>query len=341
MKLGITLPYAEGAMSRAEMEEFVRRADELGYHSLWVPEAWTFDAFMLLTSFVHQTEQLQLATGIVNTYSRTPALLGQSVATLDALSDGRAILGLGASGPQVIRGWHGMDYDRPVQRTREAVEIVRTILRRDPLRFDGEVFDLPMGLKLINHPLRPDVPIVVAAMGPANVAMTAEVADGWMPVLFSPEKAQEVWGEALERGRAQRDRDLAELEIMPAVAIGAVESDEERAVAEMMGRAGLALYIGGMGSKRRNFYNDLVRRYGYEAEAAEIQDLYLSGKQQDAMGRVTDAMLHEFSVIGDLDHVRQRLKAYEQAGATTAVVQLLASDHTSRMRMLERLPDVV
>jgi F420-dependent oxidoreductase-like protein len=341
VKLGVTLPYAEGAMSRDEIEEFVNRADELGYHSVWVPEAWTFDAFMLLVSFIPHTRQLQLATGIVNIYSRTPALIGQSVATLDALSDGRAILGLGASGPQVIEGWHGVPYERPLQRTRETVDIVRTILRRDKLRYEGEIFNLPLGLKLINHPLRPDVPIVVASMGPKNVAMTAEVADGWMPVLFSPDKAEGVWGESLAEGRAKRSEDLGDLEVMPAVAVGLVENDQERGVAEFMARAGLALYAGGMGSRTRNFYNDLICRHGFEQEAIQIQDLYLSGQQQEAMGKVSDAMLREFAAIGSDDDVRDRLSAYAAAGATTPVVQLLAGDHASRMRMLERIADLL
>lgn len=341
MKLGLSLPYAEGAMSGDDIEEFVQRADELGFHSIWVAEAWTFDAFMMLTSLIPHTRQLQLGTGIVNVFSRTPALVGQSIATLDSLSDGRAILGLGASGPQVIKGWHGLDYDRPVQRTREVVDIVRTILRRDRLTYEGEVFDLQMGLKLINHPLRPDVPIVIASMGPTNVAMTAEVADGWMPVLFSPSQATDVWGDALAEGRSRRSSELGPLEVMPAVSIGAVESEGERQTAEMLARAGLALYIGGMGSRRRNFYNDLVTRYGYVDEAAQIQELYLSGKQQEAMGRITSAMLDEFAIIGDVDAVRDKLTALEAAGATTPVVQLLTTDQKGRLRMLERLADLL
>jgi len=341
VKLGITLPYAEGAMSRDEIEEFVQRADELGYHSLWVPEAWTFDAFMMLVSCIPHSQQLQLATGIVNVYSRTPSLIGQSIATLDSLADGRAILGLGASGPQVIQGWHGMTYDQPLQRTRETVEIVRTILRRDKLQYEGEIFNLPMGLKLINHPLRPAVPIVVASMGPKNVAMTAEVADGWMPMLFSPTRAEDVWGGALAEGRAKRSEELGDLDVMPALSVAVVESDQDRSVATHIARAGLALYVGGMGSRKRNFYNDLVCRYGFEAEAKEIQDLYLSGQQPEAMGKVTDEMLREFAVIGTADEVRDRLSAYDEAGVTTGVVQLLAGDHASRLRMLEQLAELV
>jgi F420-dependent oxidoreductase-like protein len=328
-------------MSREDIEEFVQRADELGFHSVWVAEAWTFDAFMMLTSLIPHTRNLQLGTGIVNVYSRTPALIGQSIATLDSLSDGRAILGIGASGPQVIQGWHGLEYDKPVQRTREVVDIVRTILRRDRLTYDGEIFNLQMGLKLINHPLRSDVPIVIASMGPSNVALTAEVADGWMPVLFSPTQAQDVWGGPLADGRGRRSAELGPLEVMPAVSIGLVESDGERQLAEMIARAGLALYIGGMGSRKRNFYNDLVKRYGYVDEAAEIQDLYLSGKQQEAAAKITPAMLDEFAMIGDADAVKDKLSALAAAGATVPVVQLLTADQKGRLRMLERLADLI
>src|SRR5688500_10820427 len=198
MELAVTLPYAEGAMSPDDVADFARAADELGYHSIWVAEAWSFAAFMLLTSLVPHTQRIGLGTSIVNVYSRTPSLIGQSIATLDALSEGRAILGLGASGPQVVEGWHGMQYRKPLQRTRETVEIVRTILRRDKLVHHGEIFDLDMGLKLINHPVRSEVPIVVASLGPKNVALTAEVADGWMPTLYSPSRAKEVFSPSLD-----------------------------------------------------------------------------------------------------------------------------------------------
>ena len=337
MKFGIVLPYAEGSMSREEVVEFVTRADQLGFHSVWVPEAWTFDAFMMLTSLVEHTSQIQLATGIVNVYSRTPALLGQSIATLDSLSNGRAILGIGASGPQVISGWHGMSYDKPVTRTREAVDIVRTILRRDPLAYEGEIFNLRMGLKLINHPLRPDVPITIASMGPKNVEMTAEIADGWLPVLYSAEKAGEIWGDALAAGKAKRSPDLAPLEVMPTFTFGITEDPKQRAMAEMIGRAATALYVGGMGSRKKNFYNDLVCRYGWEAEAKEIQELYLTGKQQEAAAKVPDDMLEEFTIVGDQAYAKDRVAALEESGATTVVAGLLAVDQPSRLKMLEDL----
>jgi len=337
MKFGVILPYAQGAMSRAEVEEFTIRADQLGMHSIWVPEAWTFDAFMMLTSLIPLTSQIQLATGIVNVYSRTPALIGQSAATLDSLSGGRAIIGIGASGPQVINGWHGMAYTKPVQRTRETIDIVRTILRRDKLRYEGEIFNLQMGLKLINHPLRPDVPIVVAAMGDRNVAMTAEVADGWMPVLYVPEKANEIWGDALTAGRANRSPDLAPLEVMPSVTMAISDDPKARAGAEFVARAGIALYVGGMGSRTNNFYNDLACKLGYEAEAKEIQDLYLSGNQPEAASKVSDEMLGDFAIVGDAAYAKDRIAAFEESGATTLLVGLVAMDQAGRLSMLEQL----
>src|SRR5688500_17394929 len=219
MKLGIALPYGEGMMSHAEMLEVVRVADGLGFHSVWVAEAWSYDAFMILTALVEHSQRIGLATGIVNVYSRTPSLIAQSAATLDALSGGRAILGLGTSGPQVIEGWHGMAFDKPIQRTRETIEIVRKVIRREKVLHDGEIFKLEKGLRLINHPVRDAIPIVVAALGPENVKMTAELADAFLPVFWSPSKAPGVFGPWLEHGRAKRSSDLSPLEIWPSASL--------------------------------------------------------------------------------------------------------------------------
>lgn len=338
MQLAVSLPYAEGAMSDEEVEEFVRRADELGYHSVWVAEAWSFDAFLLLATFIPYTQQIGLATGIANVYSRTPALLGQSIATLDRISEGRAILGLGASGPQVVEGWHGVPFERPLQRQREAIEIIRTILRRDKLVYDGEIFHLDMGLKLINHPLRADVPIVLASLGPKNVELTAELADGWLPVLFSPDKAEAVWGPSLAAGKAKRAPDLGELTVMPSVAMAVTDqADALKGAAKM----GLALYVGGMGSRDKNFYNQVFCRYGYDEEAKRIQDLYLDRKREEAMAAVTTEMVDEVSAIGDEAYVRDRIAQFADAGATVLNAQLLAFDQASRLEQLERLADLV
>ncbi|MCZ7531595.1 MAG: LLM class F420-dependent oxidoreductase [Acidimicrobiia bacterium] len=338
MKLAVSLPYAEGAMSTAELFEFVTRADQLGYHSVWAAEAWTFDAFQMLTALIPHTEQIGLATGIANVYSRTPALLGQSIATLDTLSDGRAILGLGTSGPQVVEGWHGVPFDRPMQRQRETIEIVRTILRRERLNYEGEIYKLDMGLKLINHPRRADVPIVLASLGPKNVELTAELADGWLPVLFSPEKADSVWSEPLAAGRAKRGDDLGDLEVIPSVA-SAVTDDP--AMLKGFAKMGMALYLGGMGSREKNFYNQLFRRYGYVDEAKTVQDLYLDRQREEAVAAITDEMVDEVSAIGDAGYVKERFAAYGEAGASVINVSLIAFDQASRLSQLEELAELV
>lgn len=338
MKLALTLPYAEGALSREQMIKVVTAADRLGYDSLWVAEAWSHDAFMVLTSLIEHTEQIKLATGIVNVYSRTPSLIAQSTATLDALSGGRAILGLGASGPQVIKGWHGLDYDQPLQRTRETIDVVRMIMRREKLDYEGNIFNLTGRLKLINHPVRDRVPIAVAALGPKNIAMTAEVADGWLPTLYSPAKAGDVFGPALAEGRAKRSADLGPLEV---IAPAAVAIGDDVSGARDMSRIGLALYIGGMGSKQQNFYNRLIRQYGYDAEAEKIQELYLSGRQAEAIGLVTDEIIDEVSAIGSEGFVRDRLAQFAEAGVDSLLVTIGDPDPDRAVPTLETLAGLV
>jgi F420-dependent oxidoreductase-like protein len=334
MQLAISLPYGEGAMSAEEVAELTRAADDLGYHSIWVAEAWSFDAFMLLTSLIPITKRIGLGTSIINVYSRTPALIGQSVATLDTLSGGRAILGLGVSGPQLIEGWHGVPYEKPLRRTRETIEIVRTILRRERLDYDGEIFQLHMGLKLINHPVRAAVPIVVAALGPKNVELAAEIADGWMPTLYSPTQGPEVFRAALEAGKAKRSATLAPLQIYGTAAVAITDQPE---TARTMTKHILALYLGGMGSREQNFYNRLVQRYGYEDEARAIQDLYLAGKRQEAADAVPDALVDDLSAIGSLSHVKEKLAQFAEAGVDVLMISLLAGDHAGRMAALEAL----
>jgi F420-dependent oxidoreductase-like protein len=338
VELAVTLPYAEGAMSPDEVAEFARAADDLGYHSIWMAEAWSLDAFMILTSLVPHTSRIGLGTSIVNVYSRTPALIGQSVATLDALSGGRAILGLGASGPQVIEGWHGVPYRKPLQRTRETVDIVRTILRRERLVYDGDIFQLGMGLKLINHPVRPEVPIGIASLGPKNVELAAEIADGWMPTLYSPTKGPEVFGPALAAGRAKRSPDLGSLSLFGNAAVAITDDPTmARAVVRQM----LALYLGGMGSREQNFYNRLVQRYGFVDEAVAVQDLYLAGRRDEAAAAVPDALIDDLAAIGDAAAVKDKLAQFAAAGVDVLMVSLLAFDQKGRMALLEQLPALV
>jgi F420-dependent oxidoreductase-like protein len=338
MQVGVALPYGEGEMTRAEVREFVQEADRLGYDAVWVAEAWGFDAITVLASFAEITERIGLGTSILNIYSRTPSLIAQTAATLDALSGGRAILGIGASGPQVIQGWHGMPYHKPLQRTRETIEIVRTILRRERLVHDGEIFQLDMGLKLINHPVRDAVPIYLASLGPKNVELTAEVADGWLPVLFSASRWKAVFGESLDAGGARRDPALDPLRITPSVTVGITDAPQAAAT---IARFGLAFYIGGMGSREQNFYNDLVRRYGYEVEARAIQDAFLAGDKGGAAKLVTDEMVEEFSCIGPAGAVQEKLEAYRDAGCAGLLVNVVAMSQRQRMQQLEQIIGLV
>jgi len=281
MRLGLALPYS-GRGSVNDSLELALRADALGFHSVWVPEAWGLDAISVLGALAVRTQRIQLGTGIVNVFSRTPALLAQTAATLDLLSGGRFILGLGTSGHQVIAGWHGIPFDQPLQRMREAVDIVRRIVRRDSLRYAGQVFQLEQGLRLLTHPLRAQIPIYLATLTPGGLRLTGELADGWLPTLFSPEHAA-VFRSDLEAGARVAGRSLASLEVAPSMPVNV---DDDLARARDAVRPWVALYVGGMGSRRKNFYNETVRRYGFEAAADTIQELYLAGKKVEALGRV-------------------------------------------------------
>jgi F420-dependent oxidoreductase-like protein len=319
MKLGVMLPYAGDPRRTAEAAV---RLEQAGADVLWVPEAYGFDAPTLMGYVAAKTERVEIGSAILPLYSRTPALLAQTAAGLDAVSEGRAILGLGASGPQVIEGWHGVPYDRPLGRTREVIDICRRIWRREVITNDG-IYQIPLPpgqgtglgkpLKMITHPVRDRIPIYVAALGDKNVAMTAEVADGWMPFLFIPERAQDVWGASLAAGKAKRSPDLAPLAVAPTVSLAIGEdSDSLRELARPM----VALYVGGMGARGKNFYNDLARRYGFEHEAATIQELYLSGRKDEAAAAVPSEFLELTGLIGSAGYVRERLAAFRAAGVT-------------------------
>src|SRR2546425_3170433 len=244
------------------------RAEALGFDSVWVPEAWGTDAISLLGALAARTQRIRLGTGIVNVFSRTPALLGQTAATLDLISNGRFILGLGTSGHQVVSGWHGMRFDRPLQRMRETVEIVRRVLRQERLRFDGEIFTLDQGLKLLARPVRPAVPIFLATLTPAGLRLTGEVADGWIPTLFSPDHFDLVRPE-LEAGARAAGRSLDSLQIAPYLSV-LLDDDRKRARAPL--RPWVALYAGGVRTRPKNFYNELLARYGFPQETPHIHD---------------------------------------------------------------------
>jgi F420-dependent oxidoreductase-like protein len=334
----------EGGFSA--LADRIRDLEQAGLDIVWVPEAYGFDAPTAMGYLAARTERLQIGAGILPIYSRTPTLLAQTAAGLDAISGGRAILGLGASGPQVIEGFHGVPYDRPVQRTREIVEICRRVWRREVVEHHGPNYTLPLPpergtglgkpLKLMTRPLRSAIPIYLASLGARSVALTAEVADGWLPIFFVPEKASTVWGEALKRGTARRAPDLAPLEI---VAGGPVAIGEGLESLRDLERPHLALYVGGMGARGKNFYNDLACSYGFAAEAAVIQDLYLSGRKQAAAEAVPAALVEGTTLIGPRSYVAERLAAYKAAGVT--VINALPIGPESPVRTIEQLRELI
>src|SRR2546423_986338 len=332
MKLALVLPY-EGSLPFSEAVELAKHAEAGGYDSIWVPEAYGTDAISILGGLAASTERIRLGTAIVNVFSRTPALLAQTAATLDLISGGRFVLGLGTSGHQVISGWHGVQFEQPLQRMRETVAIVRQVLRRDRLEFHGEVFDLTQGLKILAHPVRPAVPIFLATLSPAGLRLTGEVADGWIPTLFSPDHV-DVFRSHLEEGARLAGRSLASLEIAPHAP---VLVDNDRAHARDTLRPWAALYVGGMGSRQKNFYNDLVKRYGFAEEAQRIQELYLAGKRLEAIQSVPDALMDAISIAGPLGYVQERLHAWATAGVTLLLADVQARPQAERLRTMELL----
>ena len=334
VQISMQLSYSGGFKEAADT---VAELEQAGLDLVWVAEVYGFDAASLMGYLAAKTETVQIASGILPIYSRTPTLLAMTAAGVDALSDGRCHLGLGASGPQVIEGWHGVKYDAPLGRTREIIEICRKVWARDErVTHDGRYYQLPLPegegtglgkpLKLIAHPVRNEIPVWVASLGPKNVAMTAEVADGWMPIFFDPLKARDVWGDDLDAGAAKRSDDLDELMITAGglVAIG----DDVKGFLDFV-RPMVALYVGGMGAKGRNFYNDLFTRYGFGAEAEKIQDLYLDGHKDEAAALIPTEFLEAISLVGPEGYVRERLSAFAEAGVTHLnVIPVATGDQT-------------
>ncbi|MEV7889779.1 LLM class F420-dependent oxidoreductase [Streptomyces sp. NPDC002817] len=341
MRIGMPLSYSGGFK---ETVAGLRDYEKAGLDIVFVPEAYSFDAISQLGFIAARTERLEIASGILQIYTRTPTLTAMTAAGLDHVSDGRFTLGIGASGPQVIEGFHGQPYTAPLARTREIVEICRSVWRREEVVHAGRHYRIPLPpeqgtglgkpLKLINRPVRERVPIVLAAIGPKNVALAAEIAEGWMPMFFHPERAAEVWGPALADGTARRDPALGALDVVasPPLAIG----EDVRDLIDLA-RPQLALYIGGMGARGHNFYNDLARRYGYESEAATIQDLYLSGRKDEAAAAVPAELLRATSLIGPASYVAERLEAFRDAGVTTLQVRPLAHSVAQRLSDVESL----
>jgi F420-dependent oxidoreductase-like protein len=326
MRLGLQLGYDDPGFWVGLAEE----AERCGFHSVWTSEAYGSDAVSPLAWVGGRTKEIKLGTAIMQMPARTPATTAATVATLDLLSGGRVLLGLGTSGPQVAEGWHGQAWGKPLTRTREYLDIVRTILRRDePLEHHGEHYDIPYSgpgatglgkpLKLIVHPPRADVPIYLAAIGPKNVALAAEIADGWLPIFFSPERFGETHEPMLTEGFARRNGgrpkgwDLA-------AHVPVVVTDDVQSARDFL-KPLLALYVGGMGAKGQNFYTRLAERYGYAEAAATIQDLYLGGKKNEAIAAVPDALVDEVALVGDRARIADRVAAFRDCGVTTLVLQ--------------------
>jgi F420-dependent oxidoreductase-like protein len=337
MKLSTMLDYSRGIRGSLDGVVELERA---GLDIVWVAEAYGYDGVSQMGYLAAKTQKIQIGSAILPIYSRTPTLLAQTAAGMDAVSGGRFILGLGASGPQVIEGWHGVPYTEPLGRTREIIDICRRVWRREVLTNDG-IYPIPLPpgqgtglgkpLKLITHPERSDIPVWIASMGPKNVEMTAEVANGWFPFLFIPEKAPSVWGKALEAGATRRAPELGPLDV---AAGGLVAIGEGLEHLRELARGMTALYVGGMGARDRNFYNTLVRRYGYEKEAELIQDLYLEGRKDEAAAAVPTALLEETSLIGPAGYIKERIAAYKEAGVTVLNVTPVGHDPLATLSQL-------
>ncbi|WP_409427095.1 LLM class F420-dependent oxidoreductase [Mycobacterium sp. SMC-11] len=345
MRIGVQLAYAGGFKEAVEQ---VVALERVGIDVVSVAEAYSFDAISQLGYLAAKTSRVELLTGVLPIYTRTPALLAMTAAGLDYVSDGRFALGLGTSGPQVVEGFHGVPFDAPLGRTREVVEICRAVWRRERLNYHGKHYQLPLpadrgtglgkSLQLINHPVRERIPISIAALGPKNVELTAEIADGWQPVFFYPERSNDVWGESLKAGAAKRDPELGPLDVIVGASL-AIGDDVEDRLAWV--KPQLALYIGGMGAKGRNFYHNLATRYGFGDVADRIQELYLSGRKTEAIDAVPDELVRNTSLVGPRGLVAERLAAYADAGVTTLLVGPLATGPDEALRYVEELRALV
>ena len=340
MKISTTIGFNgdPGAMAQQ-----ARDFESAGVDLLWGAEIYGYDLISTLGYLAAETETVQLMTGIIPLYSRSPALIAQSAATLDALSGGRFVLGLGSSGPQVIEGWHGVPFEKPLARTRDTIEICRKVWSGERVEHEGRTYSLPMAeggtglgkpLKFMNAPPARDIPIALASIGPKNVELTAEIADIWQTIHFVPDRFEQVWGESLAAGRAKRDPAKAPLEII-AGGFAAIGDGPEIQQARDAARGLIGFYVGGMGAKSKNFYNDLFRRYGWEAEAEQIQDLFLSGKRDEAYAAVPDEYIDLSSLIGDEGFVRERLQVFKDVGVTYLNVQTFGPDPLGTIEKLK------
>ena len=341
MRTGIFLSYAGGFRDTVEQ---VVELEKHGVGIVLVPEAYSFDAVSQLGYLAAKTTTIELGSGVVPLYTRTPTLLAMTAAGLDYVSDGRFMLGIGTSGPQVMEGFHGVPFDAPLGRTREVVEICRQVWRRERLSHQGKHYQIPLpadrgtglgkSLKIINEPVRENIPISIAALGPKNVELTAEIANGWQPVFFYPERADDVWGDALRAGKAKRDSTLGDLDVMVGVSLAIGDDVEDRL---QWAKPQLALYIGGMGAKGRNFYHNVATRYGFGDVADRVQELYLSGRKAEAIAAVPDDLVRSVSLIGPRGYVKERVAAFREAGVTTLLATPVTADGVEYVGFVEQL----
>ena len=345
MKLGMPINYA------GDFRETINNLvdyEAVGVERITVPEAYSFDAVSQLGYIAAKTERMELQTGILPMYSRTPTNLAMTAAGMDYISGGRFVLGIGASGPQVIEGFHGVKYDYPVGRAREHAEICRMVWRRDKTEYQGKRYTLPLDeehggsglgkpLKIINHPIRERIPMLLAAIGPKNTELAAELFEEFQPILFHPEQIDAAFGESLRAGKAKRDASLGELGIVVQATARISDDPQEITNAKTLVRHHAALYIGGMGARGKNFYNTLAQRYGYVEEAKLIQDLYLDGKKQEAAEAVPDDLVNSMSLIGSRAEVAERADAFRAAGVTCLLASPVASTHKERVADMEVL----
>ena len=342
MKLGVHIGYWGLGLSSQDQLEIVQEAEKLGYDSVWAAEAYGSDTATVLAWLAGQTSTIRLGSGIFQMPGRSAAMTAMTAATIDQLSGGRMILGIGSSGPQVAEGWHGQRFAKQLQRTREYVAVVRKALARERLEFHGETIELPLpdgpgkALKLTIAPVQEHIPVYLAAIGPKNTALAGEIADGWIPTLFSPEHVSEL-RPLLQEGADRAGRSLDGFDIAPTVNV--FVTDDLQAARDAM-RPFIALYVGGMGSRKQNFYNNLVCRYGFEADAKVIQDFYLEGKREEAMAAIPDALIDMVSLCGPKDGVRERLAVYRDAGVGTLGITPIAFNKDDRLDQLRLVAEL-
>ncbi|NTY58139.1 LLM class F420-dependent oxidoreductase [Mycolicibacterium sphagni] len=345
MRTGIFLDYSGGFR---EAVEHIVVLEKAGVDIALVAEAYSYDAVSQLGYLAAKTSTIELGSGVFPIYTRTPSLLAMTAAGLDFVSDGRFSLGIGTSGPQVVEGFHGVPFDAPLGRTREVVDICRQVWRRERVQHQGRSYQIPLPadqgtglgkpLHIINHPVRERIPITIAALGPKNVELTAEIAEGWQPVFFYPEKADAVWGDALRAGKAKRDSQLGELDVMVGVSLAIGDDVEERL---NWAKPHLALYIGGMGAKGQNFYHKLATRYGYGEVADHIQDLFLSGRKAEAVAAVPDELVRQVNLIGPRGFVKERIAAFAEAGVTTLLATPTTTDAGEYIKWVDELQQLL